>query len=89
MEATSLLAQAALDLLNWRRMRSVSRYGLIMIAEVKCLADILKFLDYLRENSIKFDVKQSRSDSLMVSFTVLFFALKLIFSTITSSIVTL
>jgi len=50
-----------------------------MITEVKCLADILKFLDYLRENSVKFDIKQSRFDSLMVSFTVIFFRVEVDF----------
>jgi hypothetical protein len=50
-----------------------------MINEVKNLSDILKFLDYLTENSVKFDIKQSRSDSLMVTFTVIFFRVEVDF----------
>ena len=50
-----------------------------MIEDTKNLADILKFLDYLTENSVKFDIKQSRSDSLMVTFTVIFFRVEVDF----------
>ena len=50
-----------------------------MVDTIKNLSDILKFLDYLRENSVKFDIKQSRSDSLMVTFIVLFFRVEVDF----------
>jgi hypothetical protein len=50
-----------------------------MIEDTKNLADILKFLDYLTENSVKFDIKQSRSDSLIVTFTVIFFRVEVDF----------
>ena len=50
-----------------------------MINDVKNLGDILKFLDYLTENSLKFDIKQSRSDSLMVTFTVILFRVEVDF----------
>jgi|GEM_PF-612140 hypothetical protein len=51
----------------------------ILENEVRNLSDILKFLDYLRENSVKFDVKQSRPDSLMVTFTVVLFRVEVDF----------
>ncbi len=47
--------------------------------DIKNLSDILKFLDYLTENSLKFDIKQSRSDSLMVTFTVILFRVEVDF----------
>ena len=51
----------------------------ILATDIKNLSDILKFLDYLTENSVKFDIKQSRSDSLMVTFTVIFFRVEVDF----------
>ena len=50
-----------------------------MIEDIKNLADILKFLDYLTENSVKFTIRQDRSDSLMVTFTVIFFRVEVDF----------
>ena len=51
----------------------------ILENDVKNLSDILKFLDYLRENSVKFDIKQSRPDSLMVTFTIILFRVEVDF----------
>ena len=51
----------------------------ILTTDIKNLSDILKFLDYLTKNSVKFDIKQSRSDSLMVTFTVIFFRVEVDF----------
>ena len=51
----------------------------ILENDVKNLSDILKFLDYLLENSVKFDIKQSRPDSLMVTFTIILFRVEVDF----------
>jgi hypothetical protein len=49
------------------------------MAHIKNLSDILVFLDYLRENSLKFDLKQDRPDSIMVTFSQLFFRVEVDF----------
>ena len=51
----------------------------MMNADIKNLSDILKFLDYLRVNSIKFDIKHSRPDSLMVTFVQIYFRVEVDF----------
>lgn len=46
---------------------------------IRNITHLLEFLDYLRGRRISFEIKQSRNDSVMVSFTTLFFRVEVDF----------